>query len=140
MVGVDEEVLHEPAHGIGTQLCIGINAHYIFRIGMGDAVVECRRLAAIGLAEDMHPVVAVESLMDALQRVVLAAVVDKDDIERRIVLSEQRLDRAHAVDFLVVGRHDDRDVRCIVLGQCGIVTAALTALLHDHEIVHEAKP
>ena len=107
MVLVEQEVLHEPADGIGPQLCISIDAHHIFRVGVGDTIVQCRSLAAIGFAQDMHFVIAVKGLMDALQGMVLTAVVDKDDVERGIVLAQKCLDGAHAVDLLVVGGYDD---------------------------------
>ena len=107
VVLVEQEVLHELANSIRAQLGIGIDAHDIFRIGMGNTVVQSRSLATIGLAEDAHLVVAVESLMDALQRPVLTAIINEIDVEGRIVLMEQCLHGAHAVDLLVVGGYDD---------------------------------
>lgn len=117
MILVEQEVLHELAHGIGAQLGIGIDAHHIFRVGMGDTVVQRRSLSAIGLAEDTHLVIAVESLMDALQSMVLAAIVDKDDVERGIVLAQQGLHGAHTVDLLVIGGYDNRHMGRVGLGQ-----------------------
>ena len=139
VVLVGQEVLHELTHRVGTQLGICVDAHHIFRVGMGDTIVQCRSLAAIGLAEDEHLVIAIEGVVDALQGVVLTAVVDKDDVERRIILPQQRLHGTHTVDLLVISRDDDRHVRRVVLGQRGIVAVALHTLLPNHEIVHEAQ-
>lgn len=127
------------AHGIGAQLRVGIDAYNVFGVGVPDAVVQCRCLSSVGLSEDYHLVVAVVSLMHALQRVVLASVVDEDDVERRIVFLQQRGDGAHAVDLLVVCRYYYRDAWRVSLCQRGIVAEPLGAFLLHHEEVHEGQ-
>ncbi len=83
--------------------------------------------------------IAVERLMDTLQRVVFTAIVDKEDVKVGIVFFQERLNGPRGVHFLVVGRHDDRDLGCVVFRQGRIMALAILAFLHDHEVIHEGK-
>ena len=83
--------------------------------------------------------IAVERLMDTLQRVVFTSIVDKDDIKVGIIFFQECLDSSHGIHLLVVSRYNDRDFGCIVFRQCRIMTLTLLALLHDHEVIHEGE-
>lgn len=52
-----------------------------------------------------------ESRDEPLQRLVLRSVVDNDDLEVRVFKSEHRMHALHDVQFLIVGRDDQRDWR-----------------------------
>ena len=134
---VGHEVLHEPCHGIGSQLCVGIYAHDEVGVGLPDTLVQGRCLASVGLGDDGYARVVGVGLAHHLQGVVLAAIVYHVDVQGRIVLRQQALDGAHYVHLLVVGRHYDGESRRVGLGYRLIVALRLTPLFAYHEHIHE---
>ena len=109
-------------------------------LAYAESVVQRARLAAVRLAKDAHlRMIAVRSARD-LVRVVRRSVIDDHDLElARILLRDQRLDRAQDDLLLVVRRHDhahrwrEGDRRIAVL----VIPDALDDREHRHE--HEPR-
>ena len=117
-VGIDEVWVAghvEPGvHGVGLGSTVDLVYHaevHVLLIGRQEHSLE--RLGEYALPIVIRHLYQVEVVYHLLERRVLTAVVNDDDLELGVVLREQRLDVVHDGVLLVVSRSHDRHARSI---------------------------
>ena len=132
--------LDQLRHRVGREQRVRIETDHDLAARVREPVVQRARLAAVRLAEHAHlRMIAVRGARD-LVRVVRRSIVDDHDLElARILLRDQRLDRAQNDFLLAIRRHDhahrwrEGDRRIAIL----VILHALNDREHRHE--HEAR-